>query len=64
VKTISPEKTNKTVQVKRAGNFNKLLVVKIDENFEFDARLIDRKKLKKGQGKYAKVSWDSDNIEQ
>lgn len=33
VKTISPEKTDGKVLVKRAGNFNKLLVVKSDENF-------------------------------
>ena len=57
VKTISPEKNSETVQVKRSGNFNKLLVVKISESFEFNARLIDRKKLKKGTGKYAKASW-------
>jgi hypothetical protein len=59
IKTISPEKTNNKVQVKRAGNFNKLLIVKIDENFEFESKLIDRKLIKKGKGKYANVSWES-----
>ncbi len=58
VKTISPEKNNEIVQVKRSGNFNKLLVVKISEKFDFESRLIDRKKLKKGTGKYAKASWN------
>lgn len=57
IKTISPEKSNEQVQVKRAGNFNKLLIVKISENFEFDAKLIARKSLPKGEGKYARVSW-------
>ncbi len=59
VKTISPEKGNDTVQVKRAGNFNKLLVIRISEEFEFEAKMIDRKNLKKGKGKYAKLSWES-----
>ena len=58
VKTISPEKLNEVIQVKRAGNFNKLLVVKISEDFEFEARLIDRKLLRKGKGKHAKLQWE------
>jgi len=57
VKTISPEKGADRVQVKRAGNFSKLLVIKITDNFEFTARLIDRKSLKKGPGKHAKYVW-------
>ena len=43
--------------MKRAGNFNKLLVVKISEDFEFEARLIDRKRLRRGKGKHAKTQW-------
>ena len=38
VKTISPEKNSTEVQVKRAGNFNKLLIVKISDDFRFDPR--------------------------
>ena len=57
VKTISPEKLKEVIQVKRAGNFNKLLVVKISEDFEFEARMIDRKLLRKGKGKHAKLQW-------
>jgi hypothetical protein len=57
VKTISPEKGAKKVQVKRAGNFNKLLVVKINENFEFEAKMVDRHVLAKGTGKHASISW-------
>ena len=59
VKTISPEKDGGKVQVKRAGNFNKLLVIKINQDFEFEERFIDRKKLSKGTGVYAKVSWSA-----
>lgn len=57
IKTISPEKEGDQVQVKRAGNFNKLLVVKISTTFEFEGCLIERKRLSKGEGAYARVSW-------
>jgi len=59
VKTISPEKGTGSIAVKRAGNFNKLLVIKIDEEFQFDSRMIDRKALGKGTGKNARYDWDS-----
>ncbi|MDO9592200.1 MAG: hypothetical protein U0998_09140 [Moraxellaceae bacterium] len=59
IKTISPEKDGGQVQVKRAGNFNKLLVIKISEGFEFDGRFIERKQLSKGEGTYARVSWSA-----
>lgn len=57
VKTISPEKAAHRVQVKRAGNFSKLLIVKIDASFEFESRMIDRSELKKGTGKHALFQW-------
>ena len=59
VKTISPEKSKHKVQVKRTGNFNKLLVVRISENFEFEARMVDRKKLGKSAGKHMKIAWQA-----
>jgi len=59
IKTISPEKDGGQVQVKRAGNFNKLLVIKINERFEFEGRFIERKQLSKGEGAYARVSWSA-----
>jgi hypothetical protein len=59
VKTITLDKHNDVVQVKRAGNFSKLVVVKISDAFQFGARMVDRKILQKGEGKYAKISWDS-----
>ncbi len=60
VKTISPEKSAHKVQVKRAGNFNKLLVVKISENFKFEAKMIERSALRKGAGKFARYSWQKE----
>lgn len=59
IKTISPEKASHQVQVKRAGNFNKLLVIRIDQEFNFEGRMLDRGALGKSNGKLAKVSWDS-----
>lgn len=60
IKTISPEKAGGKVQVKRAGNFNKLCVVRINADFEFEARMIDRSKLSKGDGgKLARIDWSA-----
>lgn len=59
IKTISPEKKEESVRVKRSGNFNKLLIVKISQDFTFKSKLIARKELKTGEGTHAKVSWGS-----
>lgn len=59
IKTISPEKSEGQVQVKRAGNFNRLLVIKVSAKFEFEGRFIERKRLSKGEGKHARVSWSA-----
>ncbi len=59
IKTISPEKRVEKVAVKRKGHFNKLVVVKINEDFEFEARMLDRKDMAKSTGKLATVSWSS-----
>jgi len=59
IKTISPEKSGELAQVKRAGNFNKLFVIKITKDFDFEGRFIERKKLSKGDGKLARVSWST-----
>lgn len=56
IKTITPGKASDTVLVKRSGNFNRLLIVRINESFEFETKMVDRKSLKKGIGKYIKVS--------
>jgi hypothetical protein len=59
VKTITPDKTNDDVRLKRAGNFGKLVVVKISDDFQFAARMVDRRLLGKGRGKWATLSWDA-----
>lgn len=59
IKTVTPEKKLDTVQVKRAGNFRKLVVVKITDDFQFGARMVDRKIFQSGKGRYAMLSWDS-----
>jgi hypothetical protein len=59
IKTITPEKKKDVVSVKRQGNFDKLLAVKISETFEFEARIIDRKNMSKGEGKMTTVAWSS-----
>lgn len=52
VKTISPEKSSDRVLVKRAGDFEQLLIVRIDENFDFKGKLFDRSELQGTSGKY------------
>lgn len=61
IKTISPEKTGTTVQVKKTGNFNKLLIVRIYDDFTFESKVIDRHNLPKEQSKMAHVSWQEAN---
>ena len=52
VKTISPEKAGDQVIVKSQGDFEQLLVVRIDENFAFTGKLFDRDELAGGEGKF------------
>lgn len=59
VKTITPDKGGDGVRLKRAGNFGKLVVVKISDDFQFAARMVDRRLLGKGKGKWATLSWDA-----
>lgn len=55
VKTISPERVSDQVIVKSQGDFEQLLIVRIDENFEFTSKLIDRDKLRSGGGRFLKA---------
>jgi hypothetical protein len=59
VKTISPEKDGDQTKVKRSGNFSRLLVVRISEDFAFEGRMVARKQLAVGDGKHARVSWST-----
>lgn len=60
VKTISPEKSHHRVEFKRAGNFSKLLVVRISDDFQFQGQMVDRRQLGKGKGKLARFRWQND----
>lgn len=51
VKTISPEKSSDRVAVKSQGDFEFLLIVRIDRYFQFRGKLIERSKLGGGTGK-------------
>lgn len=52
VKTISPEKSSDRVLVKSQGNFEQLLIVRIDQDFQFEGKLVDRSELKGASGKF------------
>lgn len=52
VKTISPEKGSDRVLVKSQGNFEQLLIIRIDRDFQFQGRLFERTELKGGLGKF------------
>lgn len=54
IKTISPEKASDRVLVKRQGNFEQLLIVRIDQDFQFQGKLFDRSELKGVAGKFLK----------
>jgi hypothetical protein len=59
VKTISPLNRKQKTQIKRDGNFNKVLIVFINDQFEFQSRLFDRKFLPKGNGNFARIRWSA-----
>lgn len=51
VKTISPEKSTDRVVIKRQGDFEKLLIIRIDRDFQFTGKLFDRSELRGVAGK-------------
>lgn len=54
VKTISPEKGSDHVLVKNQGDFEQLLIIRIDRNFQFQGKLFDRSELTGATGKFLK----------
>ncbi|KAF1728052.1 MAG: hypothetical protein MK141_14830 [Pseudoxanthomonas sp.] len=52
VKTISPEKSSDRVLVKSQGDFEQLLIIHIDRQFQFQGKLFDRAELKGAEGKF------------
>ena len=57
VKTITPFKKRDSVIVNPKGNFSKLLVVKINADFQISGRLIERSRIKR-KGRLWRVTWD------
>lgn len=57
IKTITPDKANDLVQVKSVGNFVNLIVVKITDDFQFGARMVHRRILKKGGRAFDEIAW-------
>jgi len=57
VKTITPFKSKDTVTLNLKRNFSKVLIVKIDADFEVQSRLIDRKSLPKMKGDTLRLNW-------
>lgn len=60
VKTISPEKASDRVLVKSQGNFEQLLIVRIDRDFKFQGKLFDRSELKGVTGKFLRGRLEDD----
>ncbi len=58
VKTITPFKSNDVVALNLKRNFSKVLIVKINEDFEVRGKLIDRKSLPKIKGDRLMLAWD------
>lgn len=61
VKTISPEKTNDRVTVKSAGDFEQLLIVRINKDFQIQSKLFNRNELNGLNGKFLTGKLKSDS---
>ncbi|MFO1255188.1 MAG: hypothetical protein U1E37_05905 [Sphingomonadaceae bacterium] len=57
VKTITPFKARDTITLNLKRNFSKVLIVKIDADFEVQSRLINRKALPKVKGDKITLNW-------
>lgn len=57
IKTITPFKSNDTITLNLKRNFSKVLIVKIDSEFEVQGRLVDRKTLPKTKGDTLRLDW-------
>jgi hypothetical protein len=60
VKTISPEKASDRVLVKSQGNFEQLLIVRVDRDFQFQGKLFDRSELAGVTGKFLRGRFKDD----
>lgn len=62
VKTISPEKANDHVIVKSQGDFEQLLIVRIDKDFQFTGKIFNRSELKGGSGKFLRGQFNDEAL--
>lgn len=58
VKTITPFKSNAVVSLNLKRNFSKVLIVRINAEFEVAGRLVDRKALPRVKGDRLQLDWD------
>lgn len=58
VKTITPFKAKDMITLNLKRNFSKVLIVKIDANFEVQGKLIDRKAFPKAKGDKLRLNWN------
>jgi hypothetical protein len=61
IKTIAPFSKSLSVTAKMDRHFSKLLVVRIDEDFEVSARLVPRKRLP-GGGSFVTLDWETAGV--
>lgn len=59
IKTITPFNRHDRVSVCLDGNFSKLLVVKVDQDFKVAGRIVDRKHLRNTKGRVFRLTWES-----
>ena len=57
IKTIAPTNNKEMTSVRLDRHFNRLLVVKISDDFEVSGRLVNRADLPKRSGKFMRLSW-------
>jgi hypothetical protein len=57
VKTITPFKATDQIALYLKRNFSKVLIVKIDADFEVRGKLVDRKSLPKVKGDKLTLHW-------
>jgi len=57
VKTMSPDKRQHEVQLDLTGNFSKVIIVKINKDYSFEAHMLDRSDLKRRRGNRASALW-------
>ncbi|MCE8523481.1 hypothetical protein KBY30_21050 [Ruegeria pomeroyi] len=57
IKTIAPTNNKEQTSVRLDRHFNKLLLVKVSDDFEVSGRLVNRADLPKRKGKIMHLSW-------